>query len=57
MNDILKEQGFQQTGCTDASCAVQAGQLLNVKYMIIGSVDRVGNIYSITLKKSMLLPA
>ena len=31
MNIILKEQGLQQTGCTDENCAVQVGKLLSAK--------------------------
>lgn len=46
MESILKEQGFQQSGCTDEACAVQAGQLLGVKYMIIGTLGKAGD-YSV----------
>ena len=38
MHEILKEQGFQQSGCTNDACAVEVGQLLGVKRMIVGSV-------------------
>jgi len=51
MEEILKEQGFQQTGCISTECAVQAGQLLGVKKMIAGSIGRVGSIYLITVRK------
>lgn len=47
MDDILKEQGFQLTGCTSNECAVEAGKLLNVKEMVAGSVGKVGRLYSI----------
>jgi TolB-like protein len=50
MEAILREQGFQQTGCTDASCAVQAGQLLNVQFIVTGTVDKLGAIYSINVR-------
>jgi TolB-like protein len=42
MKEILKEQGFQQTGCTDTSCAVQVGKLLSAKKILVGSVMRLG---------------
>ncbi len=42
MDMILKEQGFQQTGCTDENCAVQIGKLLSAKKILIGSVMRIG---------------
>ena len=50
METILKEQGFQQTGCTDAACAVEAGQLLNVDRIIVGSIDKISRVYSINLR-------
>lgn len=50
MNVILHEQGFQMSGCTSLECAVEAGQLLNVKQMVAGSIGRIGNVYSITLR-------
>ncbi|OGS36668.1 MAG: hypothetical protein A2293_13255 [Elusimicrobia bacterium RIFOXYB2_FULL_49_7] len=50
MELILREQGFQQSGCTDASCAVEAGQLLNVEQIVLGSIDRIGRLYSINLR-------
>jgi len=40
---ILKEQGFQMTGCTDESCAVKIGKLLSVKKIFIGSLSRIEN--------------
>jgi curli biogenesis system outer membrane secretion channel CsgG len=42
MKEILKEQGFQQTGCTDVSCAVEIGKLLSAKKMLVGSVIKLG---------------
>ena len=50
MATILKEQEFQQTGCTDASCAVEVGQLLNVDEMVVGSVNKLGNLYTIMIR-------
>lgn len=42
MDKILKEQGIQQMGCTDASCAVQIGQMLSVNKILIGTVMKMG---------------
>jgi TolB-like protein len=47
MQDILKEQGFQQAGCTTDQCAVETGQMLGVKYMVVGSIGLVGHTYTI----------
>jgi len=47
---IMKEQSYQATGCTDTSCAVEFGQLLSVKKIVIGSVSLIGDSYTITGK-------
>jgi len=51
MDEILKEQGFQQTGtCDQMSCLVEAGRLLPVEKMIGGSVGKFAETYSIQIK-------
>jgi len=52
MANILKEQGFQQSGvCDDASCVVEVGQILGVERMVSGSVGKVSeSLYTIDLK-------
>jgi TolB-like protein len=50
MEEILKEQGFQQSGCTSSECALEAGQLLNVEQMVTGSISKVGEIYSVEVR-------
>jgi tetratricopeptide (TPR) repeat protein len=50
MANILEEQGFQQTGATSDENLVQAGKLLNVQYMLGGSVSKIGQTFSISLK-------
>ncbi len=47
MEQILSEQAFQTTGCTDQECAVKMGKLLNVNKIIVGSVMKLGKIYLI----------
>jgi len=42
MEKILKEQSFQNLGCTDQACAVKIGKLLNMDYMITGEVMSLG---------------
>jgi len=47
MGDILKEQGFQQSGaCNSSECHVQMGQLLGVDYLVSGNIVRFGNEYA-----------
>ena len=50
MDEILKEQGFQQTGCTTNECAVEVGQLLGVQQMITGSIGKVGDIFTVSVR-------
>lgn len=50
MNEILNEQGFQQSGCTTEECIVEVGQLLGVKYMLGGSIGRVGETFTIDMR-------
>jgi len=48
MREVLDEQQFQATDhCSAAACAVEAGQLLGVRYMVYGTIGRLGQIYSI----------
>lgn len=50
MEDILKEQGFQQTGCTSDECLVEAGKLLGVQKMLAGSIGKFGTVYTLDLR-------
>ncbi len=48
MNQILNEQGLQKTGCTDISCAVEVGRIMNANKMLVGSVMKLGSKIIIT---------
>ncbi len=51
MDEILREQGFQQTGaCDETACLVEAGRLLPVHKIIGGSAGKVGNVYSAQIR-------
>ncbi len=50
MNEILEEQGFQQSGCTSAECAAEVGALLGVQNMVSGSFGKLGETYTIDAK-------
>jgi len=50
MDEILSEQGFQQSGCTTTDCAVEVGALLGVQKMVTGSIGKIGNLYTVTAK-------
>ena len=50
MEEILNEQGFQQSGCTSSECAAEVGALLGVQNMVSGSFGKLGNSYTIDAK-------
>jgi TolB-like protein len=50
MGAILNEQGFQQLGCTDQSCAVEMGKLLSAKKILLGTLTKTETAFIITAK-------
>jgi len=50
MEEVLKEQKFQLSGCTSRECVVQVGQLLGVRRMFAGVITKIGATYVVTLK-------
>jgi curli biogenesis system outer membrane secretion channel CsgG len=51
MQEILKEQGFQQSGaCTNEECMVEMGQLLGVEQLVTGSLGKVGSMFLVNLR-------
>ena len=50
MEMLLEEQGFQQTGCTSAECAVEMGKLLGVQAMATGSIGRLGTMWTLDVR-------
>jgi TolB-like protein len=51
MEEILKEQGFQQSGaCDETACAVEMGKLLAVSQIVMGSVGLVGKTYTVNVR-------
>ena len=50
MEEVLKEQGLQQSGCTTSECAVEVGALLGVDKMITGSIGRIGTLYTLSAR-------
>lgn len=50
MDEIMKEQSFQLTGCVEQSCAVQIGKILSAKKVLVGEIGRVGKSFMITTR-------
>lgn len=44
---IIKEHSFQQTGMTEDAVAI--GKMLSVDYVLIGSLDKLGNKYILSM--------
>ena len=47
MKRLLDEQKFQYSGCVEIACAVDIGKLIGAKYMVVGSVSKIGRAYSL----------
>ena len=47
MKRLLEEQKFQYSGCVDMKCAVEIGKMIGTKYMVVGSISKVGKTYSV----------
>ena len=50
VENIMQEQGLQQSGCTTDEWAAKVGQLLGVQYMISGSIGKMGKTFTIDTK-------
>jgi hypothetical protein len=51
MQEILSEQGFQQSGaCTDEACMVELGQVLGVERLISGSIGKLGSMFLLNFR-------
>ena len=50
MDEIIKEQGFQQSGCSTNECMVEVGKLIGVEKIIGGSISQIGNVYSVSAR-------
>jgi len=50
MEEVLNEQGFQQSGCVSSECAVEVGAMLGVGSMVVGSVGKFGSLYTVSVR-------
>lgn len=54
MEEVLQEQGFQQTGCISEECVVEVGQLLGVESIV--SIQSRGKVQDQTLGLKRISP-
>ena len=51
VQEILEEQGFQQeTLCSTEDCAVEMGRMIGVRHIVAGSIGRLGNTFTTTVR-------
>lgn len=51
MDKVLKEQAFQNSGACEASrCASEIGKLLSVDRMVVGTVGKIGELYTLNVR-------
>jgi TolB-like protein len=50
LDKVMEEQAFQVSGLVDVDTAVELGKLLGVEYVGLGSVSRLGDHYTISLR-------
>lgn len=46
---VLREQALQNSGCTESTCAVKLGNILNVQKMVVGTLSKAGGKFLITV--------
>lgn len=49
-NELLDEHDIEMQDCTNTACAIQAGKLLSVQKILIGSVMKLGKATAITVR-------
>ena len=47
MKRLLDEQKFQYSGCVDLKCAVEIGKMIGAKYMVVGSISKIDNVFTV----------
>jgi len=50
INDLLKEQELSLTGLTEVEKATKIGKFLNCKYILVGSLSKLGNKYFLNVR-------
>lgn len=47
VDELLDEQKFQNSGCVNISCAVELGNILGARYIVVGTISKVGRTFSL----------
>ncbi len=47
LNRRLRKQNYEYSVCSTSSCAMDIGKLIGVKYVVVGSISKIGETYSV----------
>jgi TolB-like protein len=47
LEKVLSEQKLSMSGVTDAETAVKVGKLVGAKFVMVGSISKLGNTYTL----------
>ncbi|MEE9465254.1 MAG: CsgG/HfaB family protein, partial [Candidatus Neomarinimicrobiota bacterium] len=50
MEDILREQDFQMSGCTTNECLVEVGRLRGARQVIGGRISKIGAMFTVSAR-------
>jgi len=50
VSEVLKEQGFQLSGCTSNECVIEVGKLIGVQNMVAGKIGKIGTMFTINVR-------
>lgn len=50
ISEIFKEAALQQAVCSDPACATDLGKLVSAKKIVLGSVSKVGGIFTVNIR-------
>ena len=50
MNDRLQSRGIELTVCSTEACVRMVGKVLGVQKLVVGSIEKLGRIYILTLQ-------
>ena len=50
LEEVLKEHKLQLSGCNTKECLVEIGKILNVNYIVVPSLSKIGDEYVMNLR-------
>jgi TolB-like protein len=50
IQELLEEQNSKNIGCTNSQCAVEIGKIIGVRKVILGNIDKTGDLFSVSAR-------